>query len=249
MGCVWAPGPALTTSIQCGAQGRRNGLAGSHETPEELFAKCEANAKVVNRDIYLRALSILAGILTFPDNLFGQEPAHDSAPSVEGRNSVILQRIIREASRYGDLVHWLKEYPGQQQRWLLLALWLKEEGICEPIEFLPKQVYENLTAEKRAELGVSITDLQHHGRVEAWKPYFERLLKDRRKKKSRDPERDLAQAGYRDDAIAATRNKRLAIPAVCDWLAGTLQIDSGTLRNAHSRISRGQHHKSSDCGL
>jgi hypothetical protein len=134
-------------------------------------------------------------------------------------------------------VQWLKEYPGREQRWLLLALWLKEERICEPMEFLPAQVYGNLTGEKRAALRVSITDVQHYCQVEAWKPYFERLLKDRRKKESRDPERDLKRAGYTIEAINAARNKRLAIPAVCEWLAGILDIDTGTFRNAHSRIS------------
>ena len=224
-------------------------MAESAETPKELYARCEANARVADRNTYVRALSLLAGVSTFRDHLFGPEPPLDATPSTDDSYSVKLRRIIQQASRYRDLVQWLKEYPGRQQRWLLLALWLKQEGICEPMEFLPAQVYENLTAEKRAELRVSITDLQHYCRVEAWKPYFERLLKDRRKKRMGDPERDLELAGYIIEAIGAARKKRLAIPAVCDWLAGP-KIDAATLRNAHSRISsQRQHHKCLDRSL
>jgi hypothetical protein len=200
-------------------------LAKSAETPKELYARCEANARVADRNTYERALSLLAGVLTFRDHLFAPEPPLDATPSTDDSCSVKLRRIIQQASRYRDLVQWLKEYPGREQRWLLLALWLKEERICEPMEFLPAQVYGNLTGEKRAALRVSITDVQHYCQVEAWKPYFERLLKDRRKKESRDPERDLERAGYTIEAINAARNKRLAIPAVCDWLAG-LEIDA-----------------------
>jgi hypothetical protein len=213
-------------------------LAEPTETPEKLFARCEAKARVADQKIYAMALSILAGVLTFRDPLFGPEPPLDATPSTDDSYSMKLRRIIQQASRYRDLVQWMKEYPGREQRWLLLALWLKEERICEPVEFLPVQVYENLTGEKRAALRVSIKDVQHYCQVEAWTPYFERLLKDRRKTESRDPERDLERAGYTIEAISAALNKRLAIPAVCEWLADILHKDAFTLRNAHSRISR-----------
>lgn len=212
-------------------------MADSPETPKELYAKCEANAQVADRKTYEQALSLLAGILTFPDQLSGQEAVHNSVPSAGGCAGENLQRISHEASRYRDLVQWLKKYPGREQRWLLLALWLKQEGISEPMEFLPAQIYQGLTAEKRAELRVSIKDVQHYCRVEAWRPYFERLLKDRREKGTRDAERDLERDGYTIEAIGAARNKRRAIPAVCDWLAGKLNVDVGALRNAHSRVS------------
>jgi len=218
---------------------RKGGLAESAETPKELFDKCEGDSRLADRDTYDRALSVLVDTVTFPDQLFGQEPPLDSDPPVGDRNRGKLRWIIHQASRYRDLVQWLEQYSGQEQRWLLLAIWLKEEGICEPINFLPSEVWEKLTNEKRNSLQISISDLQHHSRIEAWKPYFEQLLKDRSRieKESRDPERDLELAGYTVEAINAARNKRRAIPAVCEWLADYLHIDAGTLRNAHSRIS------------
>jgi len=226
------------------------GLAESTGTLRELFARCEANAQVADRKTYERALSLLAGALTFPDHLFAPEPPLDANPSTGDSYNAKLRQIIHQASRYRDLVQWLKQYPGQEQRWLLLAVWLKVEGICEPISFLPAEVWRKFTDEMRNSLQISIGDLQHYSQVEAWRPYFERLLKDRRRieKERRHPERDLAQAGYTIEAIGAARRKRRAIPAVCEWLADRLQIDAGTLRNAHSRPAR-LHHKSPDCGL
>jgi hypothetical protein len=215
-------------------------VAESAETPEQLYAKCEAIARVADRETYERALSLIAGALTFPDHLFGPNPLPDSSPSAGDSDDVKLERIVHQAERYQELVQLLKEYPGQQQRWLLLAVWLKQEGICEPWEFLPAQVYDNLTNEKRAELRISVTDTQHYYRVEAWKPYFDRLLQDRRTKSatSIDPDRDLERLGYVAEAVAAARKKRTAIPAVCEWLSTRLNIDAATLRNAHSRVSR-----------
>ena len=222
-----------------------DGLAKSAETPKELFAKCEANARVADRKAYERALSLLAGVLTFQDHLFGRESHLDAPPSTGDSHSVKLRRIIQQASRYRDLVRWLKEYPAREQRWLLLALWLNEEGICDPMAFLPAQVYENLTGEKRAALRVSIADVQHYCRVEAWRPYFERLLSDRLSGK------DLAIAGYDEQAIVAAQKSRAAVPAACAWLAMLFggRPDATTLRNAYSRMSSKAHHKSPGCGL
>ncbi len=76
-------------------------------------------------------------------------------------------RVALQAARYRELVQLLREYPGRQQRWLVLALWLMEEGICRPIDFLPPQIYKNLTDEKRAELRVSITIFST---IIVWKP-------------------------------------------------------------------------------
>jgi hypothetical protein len=221
-----------------GLQESGTGLAESAETPEELFARCDAKSRVADRETYERVLSLIAGVLTFPDHLFEPEPVLDSTAG--DSDDVKLQRIIRQAARYRDLVQLLKQYPGQKQRWLLLALWLKQEGICGPMDFLPAQVYENLTHEKRAELRISITDVQHYYRVEAWKPYFDGLLQDRRTKSamSIDLDRDLERSGYVADAVDAARKKRSSIPAVCEWLAPRLCIDATTLRNAHSRVSR-----------
>ena len=216
----------------------RDGLADAPETPQELYAKCEANARVADRKTYERAPSILAGVLTFHDDLFVPESTRDTTPFTGDSGKVRLPRIIQQASRYRDVLQLLRDYPGREQRWLLLSLWLKREGICDPIEFLPAQIYENLTAKKRAKLRISIADVQHYCRVEAWKPYFERLLKDRLQQNGREPERGLQIAGYESSAIEAARNKRLAIPAVCEWLANILHTDSSTIRNAHCRISR-----------
>lgn len=223
-----------------------NRLADPSETPEQLFARCEANAQVAERSTYERALSLVAGELTFPDHLFGPEPLSKSAPPAGEGDSAKLRWIVSQASRYRDLMQWLKEYRGREQRWLLLGLWLKEEGICDPIEFLPAQFYKNLTAEKRAKFRISITDVQHYHQVEAWRPYFERLLAERR------GGADLATSGYENRAILATEKSRTAAAAACAWLSELSggRPDATTFRNAHSRMSRNiEHHKTANRSL
>jgi len=112
-------------------------------------------------------------------------------------------------------------------------VWLKEEGICEPWEFLPPEIYKNLTHEKRAELRISITDIQHYCQVEAYKLYFERLLADRRAGKN------LEESGYKNTAIDVVRKNRSAVSAACAWLAyiNHERPDAPAFRSAHSRVS------------
>ena len=216
-------------------------MAESAETPIELFAKCEANARrVVDRETFERVLSSLVGTLTFPKS--GPEYLDGSIPSAGDTDDLALQLIIRESGRYRDLVQPLKQYRGQKQRWILLARWLQQEEICEPRDFLPPQVYEELTREKRASLGISVAAYQHYFKVEAWRPYFERLLADLRENRHAkgNAKRILLKAGYDERAIGAAQNKRSVIVAVCDWLASSSDPDAPdapTLRNAHSTVS------------
>jgi hypothetical protein len=47
-----------------------NRLADPSETCQQLFASCEASAQVADRSTHERALSLVAGELTFPDHFF-----------------------------------------------------------------------------------------------------------------------------------------------------------------------------------
>jgi hypothetical protein len=203
------------------------------ETPQELFAKCKRNARPLDKKSLAQLFDRVVDRLTFSGRPFKSEPNLDSALSTGASDDAEYKQIIREAWRYRALVKFLKKHSSRELRWHLLALWLQEEGICEPKEFVPPEIYKTLTRENRARLIVSIADFQHFHRIEAWKPYFERLLADRRAGK------DLKQSGYDEDAIVSAQERRSAVAAVCDWLASKNRPpDATTLRNAHSRISR-----------
>jgi hypothetical protein len=202
-------------------------------TPQELFAQCEEKARVADREMYERMLSTIAGELTFSKAaLWEPDPVLDAAPSQEDFDDLKIEKLIHQGGRYLYILKVLKENRSREERWILLAVWLRQKGICEPFDFLPLELYDRLTREKRNELGISITDQQHYHRVEAWKPYFERLLQDRRIKK------DLVKAGYQQQAIVAAHSHRAAVPAACEWLASSQGADAPALRNAHSRVSR-----------
>lgn len=203
------------------------------ETPQELFAKCEENARVADRETYELELDLVAGELTFPHRLFKSVPTLDSAPSTGDSDDIEFAQTLQKAVQYQSLVQLLKEYKTREQRWLLLALWLKEEGICEPWEFLHPEIYKNLTQEKRAKLGISITDIKHYCQVEAYKPYFERLLADHR------AGNHLSEVGYNEEAIKSAEKKRTAASAACEWLAciNNSHPDAHAFRCAHSRVS------------
>ena len=224
-------------------------------TPQQLFAKCEENARVADRKVYERMLSLLAGELTFPPRLLEADPLLDTAPSPDDSEDLKIQKIIHEheSARYRKILELLKECQGCEARWILLALWLKDEGICQPFEFLPEELYGRLTREKRKGLRISIADLQHYHSVEAWKPYFESLLADRRRhpKATGSAKAELIEAGYCEQAVQAAHDKRAAIPAVCEWLASRSddELDAPTIRNAHSRVSLKLHHKTADRSL
>ena len=204
----------------------------TNKTPQELFRECEEKARVADKNIWEQALSLIAGELTFPKQLFEPDPLLDVAPSPDDPEELKAQKFIHSGARYWKLLGMLKDHRSRTERWILLALWLRQEGICEPWEILPEELYGWLTGKKRDELGISISDQQHYHRVEAWKPYFERLLEDRRSKK------DLVKAGYHQQAIVAAQRHRAAVPAACEWLAPSQGVDAPTLRNAHSRVSR-----------
>jgi hypothetical protein len=82
------------------------------------------------------------------------------------------------------------------------------------------------------------TAFSYYCKVEAWKPYFERLLQDMKVSKGKHvPRKHLEETGYDTAAITAAQKKRSAVPAACEWLAQRLRMEPTTLRNAHSSIS------------
>src|SRR5262249_22322877 len=104
----------------------------------ELFNSCLAEEKShVVRDWSPLKKGIFDKIIfespLFLANAYSEIVDGSHAPSQEER----ILHHLHLGSRYRDLVELLRKANDNTTRWLILAQWLKQEGICEPAEFLP----------------------------------------------------------------------------------------------------------------
>jgi len=216
--------------------GKRDGLAESAETPRELFAKCvDCERKLNDWGAWER----------LKESPPGDVPAQDI--SLEANLAQLKQSALRGA-RYRDLVELLKKCSDNEARLYVLACWLKQEGVCQPKDFLPKDVFQEFTREaRRLSEKFSPTDWRYGALVDAWLPYFKKLIGDlRRIRKTNRRAKDLMDAGYDQQTInlVVQMKTRSAIKAACDWLANRQSATAGTLRNAYVRIEKSKRHNS-----
>jgi hypothetical protein len=216
-------------------------VAESAETPKELYSKCEARERELNNE------AAWAGVKLGFIQALAFRPLFETEPSPRGTpleaNLARLHQAGRQSARYRDLLQLLKNCSNNEARLFVLACWLKQEGVCEPTDFLTPQVFQQLTAEARRRANVmSPTDWRYTAVVNAWKPYFERLITDFRTIKKtgiRRVNEKLVQDGYHEQAVTiATQKRRAVVPAVCQWLGQRGVGDARTLRNAYSRTSK-----------
>ena len=143
------------------------------------------------------------------------------------------------AWRYKQLLHDLRTLSDRELRWVLIARWLQEEGVCGPQEFLPPEVLERILKKlirDPRKPRVSFRDTYYLWLVRIWIPYFERLLRDRDGIQTRrNPQEKLIPKGYSQDTIEATLGKHSAVQCVVSWLEQRKHIDARTLDNAYSR--------------
>lgn len=155
-------------------------------------------------------------------------------------------------SRYMRLVQTLKNAENKDELWFFLALWLKQEAIREPKDFLPPATYARLTRKDHKRLrGISFSDMRYFELVRCWEPYFSKLLEDckRLRYNSANLEKELSTLGYvpKSVELVLLKRRRSAVEISCVWLADRGVIRSknknpdpvSTLRNAYSRIKAG----------
>jgi hypothetical protein len=127
----------------------------------------------------------------------------------------------------------------------VLAMWLKDEGIISPQEFLPKDMFSGLTKTISEVFGSYRPAEKHYADlVEAWLPYFEHLMDAYQlllQRKEKQIGKKLKEAGYDTDAIRIIvhqpRRTRTALPAAIQFVAHRNErLDENTIRTAHSRI-------------
>jgi hypothetical protein len=192
---------------------------------EEERSLCIRDCSPVKKRIFDKIIFESPLFVTNPYSEIG-DGSH--APSKEER---ILQHL-NLGSKYRDLVELLRKANDNTTRWLVLARWLKQEGICEPAEFLP---FSTESLAKRCLSYISAADIHHASLVETWKRYFEALMRDW--KVTGGNTSKLQDKGYDLQAIISTHEKSI-IPSICDWLENREHkpnYNSRTLQNAYSR--------------
>ncbi len=161
-----------------------------HLPPKELFEACLEEQKRIEAippqkrvEYILRDLLFLR--LFEPAALPGSEPSGLERPFNFSTAEPLDLQVSEADWRYRTLLEELRKQPDRELRWLLVARWLKQEGVCEPDQFLPDETLRNLLRKfrehlRRRRFPASPTDLRHAASVKLWLPYFERLLTELR---------------------------------------------------------------------
>jgi hypothetical protein len=215
-------------------------------SPDELFEECASKEQRTKKSNVVEVLNDLARFFLFNRPLFGESAdwSRDEHPLFFTiRRSP--GKTVRSDWRYTELLRHLKALNEPELRWVLIARWLKQEGICEPDSFLPASVLRRILKKTRAaKIRLSSTDVYLWRLVRIWLPYFEYLLADARRipKSHRGPGEALVKLGYLKDAVKWSLEKRSAVQAVANWLEQrnmmnrSKQPSARTLENAYSRV-------------
>ena len=199
--------------------------------PTSLYSKCEQREREI----------ISWGRETLKKYLVSSLKFGSKRKNPEGRHS----------DDYGALVEALRKAKNRDDLWLFLAAWLNWENICKPEDFLPPKIYARLTRNAAEGLkGISFSDVRYFELVTSWKPYFSKMLEDRKQLGSKtELAKTLCTLGYQPETVVLFTRKhwRSPIELACEWLAerpGVCSNDEkadpiSALRNAYSRIKSG----------
>jgi hypothetical protein len=164
------------------------------------------------------------------------------AEGLEAHERDTLKKALLSA-RCRAVFALLKSTPHIEDRWELLARWLKQEGVLEPSELILPGDTKRLAI--RRFHGLSKKDTLYASLVEIWGPYFERLAAEMGEARPllHQNEKQLKEAGFEEESITHVAARREIIPAICDWLADrqilAKEADTQTIRNAHTRCFGG----------
>jgi hypothetical protein len=210
-------------------QSRQRRQPAKERNARGLFNECLSREKLLKK---AKFLELKEAFVTAPLNRPLHKPDPSAAPEVQ---LLATYLVLRTA---------MKEAKNNEERWVYLARWLKQEGICEPKQFLPSVTYRCLKQAYQKHLkGISFTDPFYFELVRTWEPYFKDLLNDRKKTPDVDALRNL---GYDSKSVDLLIRKpwRSPVELACEWLAQRGAIRSKRrdpdpariLRNAYSRV-------------
>ncbi len=164
--------------------------------------------------------------------LFSPRASVPRAPSQRERG-LGVKTYLEESRKYRALVESVRQARTRRDKLWTMAWWLKMENVCEPEEILGADELRRLSQKYFGFM--SAPEFRYAAIVNAWLPYFEKLLGDYRAKGSTSK---LIEQGYDASAVTAVLDKRSAVPAVCQWLAGRAAptANASSYANAYSRI-------------
>lgn len=218
------------------------------ENPVELYALCEQQEKRIEAKVYRQILQLLYTRWLFARPLFESKPLA-GFKQFEQVNKQLYPYTFSIAAddyipgsklsawRYQKVLENLKKLESSELRWLLIARWLKQEGVCEPEQFLPADMLQGLVKEFSKLKRFSPADFKDGFLVHAWLPYFEQIQAELsvRKKQARARE-EVTALGYDKKAVGYVYHKRSLIQAICAWVAVRKNKNPATLRNIYSRL-------------
>jgi hypothetical protein len=208
--------------------------------PRQHYVDCEAREKELEK--HPPSLDRVLGQLLFNGRTFLDQPVGKLKVRSDPFHIVIATatrlRISTREWRYRKILELLRNQPDREFRWLLIANWLKQEGVCQPEEFLPAEVRRNLIKRYHQYLPMSSADLYHRALIRNWLTYFERIRTELRAKGHlRRVREEVAKLDYDMKAVARVAKRRsTTINAICQWLAERGKGDARKLRNSYSRL-------------
>lgn len=158
---------------------------------------------------------------------------------------VLLPPNLESAEKYQLLLRHLRRAGDERARLRIIASWLKQEGICQPHEFLPKSDFLVMVAPFAGVLrGIVPSKLRYAHIVENWRPYFGELIAKSCDLSSADLKgkaKELERLGFVASTVevVAWRLSRSPISAICRWLAARTDHRfprEHVLANAHSKV-------------
>jgi|HubBroStandDraft_2_1064218.scaffolds.fasta_scaffold00595_9 hypothetical protein len=199
----------------------------------------QTSAPIDPRELYLRCLR-------------GEHKLHQIGPY--GLKAALLSMIafgallppnLEAAEKYQLLLRHLRRAGDESARLRVIASWLKQEGICQPREFLPKSDFLDMTAPFAGVLhGIVPSKLRYAHIVENWRPYFDALIAKSHELGSADlngKAKKLERLGFVTSAVKAVvwQPSRSPIAAICRWLPTRTDRrfpKAEVLANAHSKV-------------
>jgi hypothetical protein len=184
-------------------------------------------------------------MLTFGP-LLQRNPELESSPSPLDPAELKTSKDQWMAEKFRQLLNHTKTASQQNlvQLYRILAMWLQDEGIVSAQEFLPHNVFSQLTETTSEVFGRYRPAMKYNADlVEAWLPYFEHLMRAYRllnQTKEKQVEKKLKEVGYEADAVRIVVDQqhrtRTARSAAIQFVASRKALDEYTIRTAHSRI-------------
>jgi hypothetical protein len=211
----------------------------------ELYRRCHAQQQEVDRqETRLNKETGIAALAFGP--LLPCNPELESLPLATDPLKLRVRKNQWLAEKYRKLLGHTKtaSQGSLEQLYQILAMWLKDEGIISPKDFLSRELYSRLTKTTRKLFGsYRPAEKYYADSVEVWIPYLEHLVTVYRllhQKKEKHIGDKLKEKGFDVDAVRIVVHQqvrtRSALSAAIQFVAFRKELDENTIRTAHSRI-------------